>query len=57
MLDLDYHARQPAFRRKQIVEWIENELRALREDPDATKLISGVEREVTRRTCRRRAEC
>lgn len=48
MLDLDYRARQLAFRRKQIAEWMENELEGLRGDPDAAELIAEVEREATR---------
>ncbi|KAG8694164.1 3-oxoacyl-[acyl-carrier-protein] synthase, partial [Ceratobasidium sp. 395] len=48
LLDLDYRARQLAFRRKQIAEWMENELDAIRDDPDAAELVAEIEQEATR---------
>lgn len=47
-LDLDYRARQLAFRRKQIAEWMENELETLKDDPDAIELVGEVEKEAAR---------
>ncbi|KAG8716660.1 3-oxoacyl-[acyl-carrier-protein] synthase [Ceratobasidium sp. 394] len=48
MLDIDYRTRQLAFRRKQIAEWMENELDAIRDDPDAAELVAEIEQEATR---------
>ncbi|KAF8753393.1 fatty acid synthase [Rhizoctonia solani] len=48
ILDVDYRVRQLAFRRKQISEWMENELEDLRDDPDAAELVAEVEREAAR---------
>ncbi|QRV90063.1 fatty acid synthase subunit beta [Ceratobasidium sp. AG-Ba] len=48
ILDVEYRARQLAFRRKQIAEWMENELEAVRNDPDAAELVSEIEQEATR---------
>jgi fatty acid synthase subunit alpha len=48
MLDVDYRARQIAFRRKQIVDWMENELETIRDDPDAAELAAEIELEAKR---------
>jgi 3-oxoacyl-(acyl-carrier-protein) synthase len=48
VLDIDYRGRQLAFRRKQIAEWMENEMEAIRNDPDASDLISEIEQEAIR---------
>ncbi|KEP51168.1 fatty acid synthase alpha subunit [Rhizoctonia solani 123E] len=48
ILDIDYRTRQLAFRRKQISEWMENELETLKDDPDAAELAAEVEKEAAR---------
>ncbi|CUA68512.1 fatty acid synthase subunit beta, fungi type [Rhizoctonia solani] len=48
ILDVDYRLRQLAFRRKQISEWMENELETLKDDPDAAELAAEVEKEAAR---------
>ncbi|CAE6460687.1 unnamed protein product [Rhizoctonia solani] len=48
ILDIDYRIRQLTFRRKQISEWMENELETLKDDPDAAELAADVEKEAAR---------
>ncbi|CAE6423597.1 unnamed protein product [Rhizoctonia solani] len=48
ILDVDYRTRQLAFRRKQISEWMENELETFKDDPDAAELAAEVEKEAAR---------